>query len=184
MSGVVDPARGAAPPASSPSRPTASVGVDDDRPPAAAHGPAAEHGPAGVGRPLGAPAPAVVDGVTCPEGAVPAVNLTSARFSPQLVGGTDFAPGSYGITLSGVVANESTAPVVVRSLTLTVGGAPWTADVSPVGTVAAQTSTPITVRGTYRSRGPARVAIEAHLDWQWQEPALRPCGEKGLVEDD
>jgi hypothetical protein len=172
LSGSASPAQGAAPSGN------ATGGTDGVRAPAAARGGSVAAGP------LGAPAAVVVGGVRCPQGAVPAVVFTGAQFSPALARGTSFAPGNYRISLSGTIANESTAPVTVRSVTLKINGVAWTATVNHAGTVPANASVPLTVTGSYRSTGSGPAAVTAALDWQWQTTALQACGEKGLVEDD
>jgi len=134
--------------------------------------------------PLGAPAAARVGTVVCPQGAVPAVMLTGSQFVPPLIGGTTFGAGTYRITVTGTVANETTAAITIRAIALTIAGRAWTADVTRPATLPAQSSAPLRIEGVYRSPSIAAASIKTDLDWQWQAPALRACGEKGLVEDD
>ncbi len=119
----------------------------------------------------------------CPNGTVPMVQIQGASFSPELTGGTSFGVGRYRIRVTGRVANETTAPIVLRSLQITVDGRPWH-QTTAVRTVPAQDFAPISFEGVYDSRSPHRAVVDSRLQWQWQEPALRPCGEEGLVEDD
>jgi hypothetical protein len=50
--------------------------------------------------------------------------------------------------------------------------------------VAAQTSAPLVVEGTYTATRAERVDLDSTLSWRWTDPALAGCGTKGLVDDD
>jgi hypothetical protein len=121
--------------------------------------------------------------MNCPKGVVPMVQIHAATFSPQLQGGTTFGVGRYRIAVRGLVANETSAPIELRSLQITVDGRPWH-QTSTVAAVPAQGSAPISFEGSYDSRAPHRAVVDSRLQWQWKSPGLRPCGQEGLVEDD
>lgn len=121
--------------------------------------------------------------MSCPEGIVPMVQIQGATFSPELRNGTTFEVGRYTVTVHGRVANETTAPIQLRSLQVTIDGRPWH-QTTAVRTVAAQDFAPISFEGVYDSTALHRAVVDSRLQWQWQEPGLRPCGEEGLVEDD
>jgi hypothetical protein len=121
--------------------------------------------------------------MVCPEGIVPMVQIQGATFSPELKHGTTFGVGRYKVTVQGRVANETTAPIQLRSLQITIDGRPWHQTTAVQG-VAAQDFAPISFEGFYDSTAPHRAVVDSRLQWQWQEPGLRSCGEEGLVEDD
>ncbi|WP_426503120.1 hypothetical protein ACPPVO_36610 [Dactylosporangium sp. McL0621] len=161
---VVELTRPAPTPASAPARPSAL--------------------PAGPGEPpQTATAP---DGtqIFCPSGAVPAITVNEATFAPTLQGGQSFAAGRYQIKLRGLVLNETTASIAVETYTVTIAGAAWPATVHAPDTVAAGTAGEITVDGTYDSTGPAPADLHVAMHWVWSVTSLRPCGPRGLIEDD
>lgn len=119
----------------------------------------------------------------CPQGVVPMVQIQAASFSPELRNGTTFGVGRYRVTVQGRVANETTAAIQLRSLQITIDGRPWH-QTTAVRTVGAQDFAPVTFEGFYDSTVAHRAVVDSRLQWQWQEPGLRTCGEEGLVEDD
>lgn len=121
--------------------------------------------------------------VLCPKGVVPMVQIHSASFSPRLKDGTTFGVGRYRVTVQGRVANETTEAIQLRSLQITIDGRPWH-QTTAVRTVGAQDFAPVSFEGFYDSTAPHRAVVNSRLQWQWQEPGLRTCGEEGLVEDD
>jgi hypothetical protein len=122
--------------------------------------------------------------IFCPSGAEPAITVNEATFTPTLQGGRSFAAGRYQIKLRGLVVNETTASIAVDTYTVTVGGAAWPATVHAPAMVAAGTAGAITVDGTYDSTGPAPADLHVGMQWVWSATSLRPCGKRGLVEDD
>jgi hypothetical protein len=121
--------------------------------------------------------------IVCPSGAVPGITVNEALFEPTLQGGRSFAAGRYRIRLRGLVVNETTAAIAVDAYTVTIGNATWPVAVHAPATVAAGTADEISVDGTYDSAGPAQASLHIHLHWVWSATSLRPCGERGLVED-
>lgn len=120
----------------------------------------------------------------CPFGVEPEIQLGRADFTPQLVDAMTFRAGRYRIGMSGVVANDTNAAIVVTAVHATVQGAPWPAAVSVPRIVAAHDSVPLVIEGTYDSAKPQRAVVQTHLSWKWQDPAFQPCGREGLIEDD
>jgi hypothetical protein len=122
--------------------------------------------------------------ITCPQGAEPGIMITNAHFSPQLAGGTTFLHGSYRVTLTGVVANETTRSIRVDGIDPVAQGAAWNPDrVTAPKSLAANSSGKLLIRGTYSSSTRAQVKVGASLRWRWSDPALVPCGSRGLIED-
>jgi hypothetical protein len=124
--------------------------------------------------------------IVCPRGSVPYVNITAADFTPKLTNGTQFRPGRYRITLSGQVANETTAAIVVDRI------APWTlkhrawraAHVTAPLRLSANSSGRLHITGIFHSPGRGQAALGASLHWHWASSRLARCGEKGLIDDD
>ena len=122
--------------------------------------------------------------VTCPKGAAPTVDIEQASFSPRLAGGTEMVPGTYRIILHGSVVNETNSPIRVTGVGIVVNGHPWHPQVARPGRLGAGEAQPLVVDGTYESRAHGRARVAAYLKWDWQDARLRPCGVKGLIEDD
>lgn len=122
--------------------------------------------------------------VTCPTGAEPTIDLERAEFRPGLVGGTRLSNGMHRITLTGSVTNETNSPVHVLGVTMRVGGRRWRAAVSGPTRLGPGAAGAILVRGTYRSRRTQQARVGAALHWRWTDPDLRPCGHRGLLDDD
>jgi len=123
--------------------------------------------------------------IVCPTGSMPTVILTAATFDPRPANGSDFLPGTYHVSLSGNVANDTTAAITVESLTTEVDGQPWAAAVSGPWKLGAGEMAPVTAEGTYVvADGPQRPAFGVDLDWQWRDVTLIPCGNARLISDD
>lgn len=122
--------------------------------------------------------------VTCPTGAEPTIDLERAEFRPGLVGGTRLSNGTHRITLTGSVTNETNSPVQVLGVTMRVGGQRWRAAVTGPTSLGPGEAGGIAVRGTYRSRRTQQARVGATLHWRWTDPDLRPCGHRGLLDDD
>jgi hypothetical protein len=120
----------------------------------------------------------------CPSGQLPAITLQNARFAPPLAGGHTFAKGRYRVRLTGTAANDTTAPIAITGVVITVGGHQWRPAVTAPAALRPSTGGVIHIDGTYDSPGPATASIHAALQWQWQAATLRPCGATGLIEDD
>lgn len=122
--------------------------------------------------------------IFCPTGAVPAITVNDAVFEPALHGGRAFDAGRYRIRLRGLVVNETTATIAVEAYTVTVGDAVWPARVTAPVTVAAGSAADLAVEGTYDSAGNTQASVHVAMRWDWSATSLRPCGKRGLVEDD
>jgi hypothetical protein len=122
--------------------------------------------------------------VDCPRGSVPAITFTEAAFSPPLRNGTSFTAGEYHIRLRGTVVNETTQPIAITGVTVTIGGAPWRPRIDVPPGLSATSSADVVVEGVYASTQGGAADVSAHLAWQWVADALRPCADAGLVEDD
>jgi hypothetical protein len=122
--------------------------------------------------------------IFCPTGAVPAVTVNDAAFEPALHDGTTFSAGQYHIRLHGLVINETTATIAVDAYTVTIGETVWPAHVTAPGALGAGTAADLTVEGTYDSAGPGQASVHVAMRWDWSATSLRPCGQRGLVEDD
>jgi len=124
--------------------------------------------------------------ITCPQGSVPYVNITAAEFTPKLTDGSHFGLGRYRITLSGQVANETTAAIVVDRITPWIlHHRPWPA--ARVGAplrLAANSSGKLHISGTFRPAPRTQAVLGATLHWHWAAKRLARCGEKGLISDD
>jgi hypothetical protein len=124
--------------------------------------------------------------VTCPQGAVPYVNITFANFKPNLVDGTRFRSGRYRISLSGQVANETTSAIVIdRDEPWTLSHQPWPAGrVRAPMKLAANSSGRLRITGTFRAITSGHARLGATLHWHWASPRLAACGARGLIDDD
>ncbi len=120
----------------------------------------------------------------CPTGSLPGIMLTEVVFDPPLTGGTDFTVQTYQITVTGQINNETGAALIVSGVTARVRGESWHPRLTLPKVVAPGTSVQITLSGRYSSvyTGPAPLSTD--LLWDWQNPALRACGVKGLIYDD
>lgn len=123
--------------------------------------------------------------LACPLGSEPAVNITNASFSPKLTRGTQFHHGRYRITLTGVIANETTSAVLVQGVAPWIESGRWAdARVSAPARLAANSSGKLVIVGSYQASSSMPVRAGATLNWKWAEPRLRPCNGRGLIEDD
>jgi hypothetical protein len=122
--------------------------------------------------------------IFCPNGAAPSITVNNADFEPTLGDGRSFAAGAYRIKLRGLVINETNATIAVSTYVVTVGDVAWPAAVHGPSVVAAGSADEITVDGTYDSAGPAQASVHVSMQWVWSATSLRPCGQRGLVEDD
>lgn len=122
--------------------------------------------------------------VTCPTGSEPAIDLERADFHPGLVGGTLMSSGKHRIALTGSVTNETNSPVQLLGVTMRVGGQRWPAAVTGPTRLGPGEAGEIVVRGTYRGRRTQQAQVAAALHWRWTDPDLRPCGHRGLLDDD
>jgi hypothetical protein len=122
--------------------------------------------------------------ITCPIGAEPAIVLDHSSFIPALTEGRIMGRGIYKIVIRGTVQNETSAPIVIRSVTVHVNDARWSPTVSVAASVPAQQSADLVIRGTYHSAHAVQPAIHTDLSWQWQAAVLAPCTDQGLIEDD
>ncbi|MFC1414122.1 hypothetical protein ACEZCY_33725 [Streptacidiphilus sp. N1-12] len=159
----------------------AGMPVANQRPPLLPAGPTALPPPYTVPA-GGAAAPGTR--LDCPSGSLPGIMLTEVVFDPPLTGGTDFTVRTYLITVTGQINNETGAALVVSGVTARVRGESWHPRLSFPKVVAPGTSVQITLSGKYSSvyEGPAPLSTD--LLWDWQNPALRACGVKGLIYDD
>jgi hypothetical protein len=145
-------------------------------------------------RPSKLPAgPAVEDNVVagadgtrmkCPSGQLPAITVQNASFAPPLAGGHAFTKRRYRIRLTGTAANDTTAPIAITGVVVSVGGHDWRPDVTAPTVLLPSTGGGVEIDGTYDSPAPAAASIHAALQWQWQTTMLRPCGVRGLIDDD
>jgi hypothetical protein len=126
------------------------------------------------------------DPVVCPQGSTPYVNITFSRFAPGLTNGTSFRPGRYQILLTGQLANETTAAIVIdRIVPWTLHHQPWPgAHVRAPLRLAANSSGRLRISGTFRASARGQAIVGASLRWHWAAPRLRACGERGLIDDD
>lgn len=122
--------------------------------------------------------------VTCPTGAQPAINLQRADFRPGLIGGTRLGRGLHRIVITGSVTNETNSPVQLLGVTVRVGGERWPATVTGPTRLGAGGAGELVVRGAYRSPTTQQALVRATLRWRWTDPDLRPCGHRGLLDDD
>jgi hypothetical protein len=122
--------------------------------------------------------------ITCPTGAEPAIVLDRSSFIPALAEGRIMSRGIHKIVMRGTVQNETSAPIVIRFVTVHVDGARWSPTVSVAASVPAQQSADLVIRGTYHSAHAASPAIHTDLSWQWQAADLAACSDLGLIEDD
>jgi hypothetical protein len=120
----------------------------------------------------------------CPQGTEPDVAVSGASFAPTLTGGTSFAARRYRVTVRGVVANDTTEPIAIRSVTPLISGRPWAARVTVAASVPARGSAALVIEGTYDSPRPQQARVDTRLRWMWADPELRPCAAAGLIEDD
>jgi len=126
------------------------------------------------------------DLITCPSGAVPAVKLTNAAFTPRLVGGTRFKRDTYWIVLTGTVVNETTSAIVIQHVATYAGSAhaQWPAKVSAPKSLRPNSSGRLVIKGSFTSAKAEGAAVSAQLAWKWQESRLAKCGSQGLIDDD
>lgn len=122
--------------------------------------------------------------LTCPGGAEPTVYVQRAAFEPLLTGGTQLVPGTYSITLQGRVVNETNSPILLSGLRLSVGKARWKPRVEVPAQLAANSSRAFVAKGSFRATRKEQARVSADLGWRWQDATLKPCGTKGLIEDD
>jgi hypothetical protein len=120
----------------------------------------------------------------CPHGTEPSLIVSAATFAPTLTGGTTFAARRYHVTIRGVVANDTSDPIRIGSVTPLVAGRPWAARVMVAPSVPARSSVGLVVDGSYDSPRAQQARIDSRLRWSWADPGLRSCGTTGLVEDD
>ncbi|MEV4517512.1 hypothetical protein AB0K00_52220 [Dactylosporangium sp. NPDC049525] len=122
--------------------------------------------------------------IFCPSGAAPTITVNDAAFEPALSDGRSFTAGKYRIRLRGLVINETTASIAVDTYVVRVGDTVWPATVHGPATVQAGGADELTVEATYDSTGPTQASVHVTMQWVWSATALRPCGKRGLVEDD
>ncbi|MFC5002495.1 hypothetical protein ACFPIJ_32250 [Dactylosporangium cerinum] len=122
--------------------------------------------------------------IFCPAGAAPTITVNDAAFEPALSDGRSFAAGKYRIRLRGLVINETTASIAVDTYVVRVGDTVWPAKVDGPATIKAGGADELTVDGTYDSTGPTQASVHVTMQWVWSATSLRPCGKRGLVEDD
>jgi hypothetical protein len=122
--------------------------------------------------------------VTCPTGAVPAIALSGGVFTPRLVDGQLIGKGRYHIRLTGFVRNETSATIVIESITVFIDDQRWAATVTVVPGLDAQSSADVVIEGTYQSPRAGTPSIHTNLNWHWRSADLLPCGDAGLIEDD
>lgn len=122
--------------------------------------------------------------IFCPSGAAPAITVNDAAFEPALSDGRSFAAGKYRIRLRGLVINETTATIAVDTYVVRVGDTVWPATVRGPATIKAGGADELTVEGTYDSTGPTQASVHVTMQWVWSATSLRPCGKRGLIEDD
>lgn len=121
----------------------------------------------------------------CPQGSTPYINISNAFFVPRLTRGTDFVPGKYSISLSGVIANETTSGIVIDKIIPWVLAPAWKhAVVHGPTQLSANSSGKLVIRGHYFARHVHAAAVGATLRWHWARPDLAPCGKRGLIDDD
>jgi hypothetical protein len=121
---------------------------------------------------------------TCPHGAVPGVVIEGVHVYPEPAQGLWLLPGRYRLAVRGRLVNESSAPIDVRGVHLSLGHAVWSPTTPRAHAVGADSSTSFRLRAPWHSRTTQRLALRARLSWQWQDSSVRACGTKGLVEDD
>ncbi len=122
--------------------------------------------------------------LNCPTGAAPAIALGGSTFSPQLANGQLIGKGRYHITLTGIVQNETSSPIVIHSVTVFIDDQPWTPTITVAPGLAAQSSADLVIDGIYQSPRAGTPSIHTNLNWNWQSTDLIPCGDTGLIEDD
>ncbi|MHA6758186.1 hypothetical protein [Streptacidiphilus sp. PAMC 29251] len=120
----------------------------------------------------------------CPTGSLPGIMLTEVVFDPPLTGGTDFTVQTYRITVTGQINNETGAALTVSGVTAQVRGESWHPRLTVPKVVEPGTSVQITLSGKYSSDYAGPAPLSTDLLWDWQNPALRACGVKGLIYDD
>lgn len=120
----------------------------------------------------------------CPKGAVPRVVIEGVQVSPALGAGLWLRPGRSRITVRGSLVNDASAAIVVRRVPLTVGGSAWHPHVRFARTIGPYSSETFLARGAAVVTSRERMALAARLSWAWQDHEIRPCGPKGLAEDD
>lgn len=122
--------------------------------------------------------------ISCPSGTEPELVLSNAQFDPLPGDGVQFDPGSYRVTLSGEVNNDTNSSIDISALTPVVNGAAWAADVSGPTIVSPGEAQPVSINGTLvvasAMRSP-RFGVD--MSWQWSDSTLRPCAEKGLLSE-
>jgi hypothetical protein len=121
--------------------------------------------------------------VVCPVGSEPEADITDASLSPRLPDGVTIGVGTYRITLHGRLLNETSAPITVTTVAVVVNGQPWAAKVTTASSLPAQGSASFLAEGTYASPRSQAVAINTEVEWSWQSPSLRPCGDHGLIHE-
>lgn len=123
--------------------------------------------------------------VRCPQGSTPYINISNAFFVPRLTRGTDFVPGKYAISLSGVIANETTSGIVIDKIIPWVLAPAWKkAVVHGPARLKANSSGKLVIRGHFFARHVEGAAVGATLRWHWAEPELANCKQRGLIDDD
>jgi len=138
--------------------------------------------------PAGPPVPSITiaasDGrtLTCPNGSIE-IMLSAVKFTPQLVDGTLMGKGQYRIKLHGIVANDTPQPITVHGILISVDGTEWRPKVTVAGAIPAQSSVPLDISGSYRSRRSVNPNIHTEVGWTWQHTELQPCGDLGLVKE-
>lgn len=139
-----------------------------------------------VAVPSAPPTVVATDGstVTCPTGAKPAIALSGSVFTPRLVNGQLIGKGRYHIRLTGIVQNETSAAIVVESISVFIDDQRWPATVTVVPRLDAQNSADLVIDGTYQSPQAGTPSIHTNLNWHWHSADLLPCGDAGLIEDD
>ncbi len=122
--------------------------------------------------------------LTCPRGAKPALVVEGLDVRPPLSGGTRFLRRTYRVVVRASVVNETDRPIRVGSFRAEIAGRPWRARVSAPSALPADAKSPVRVRGVFHSRTRRRASFATDFRWHWREAELRPCGAKGLTEDD
>lgn len=122
--------------------------------------------------------------LTCPRGAKPAVVIEGLDVQPPLADGTQFRRGTYRVVVRASVVNETNRPIRVGAFRAEIGGRPWRARVSAPTELPADAKAPVSVRGVFHSGARRDASVSTDFTWHWRETGLRPCGAKGLVEDD
>lgn len=122
--------------------------------------------------------------ISCPSGTEPELVLSHAQFDPMPANGIQFDPGSYSVTLSGAVNNDTNSSIDITALSPVVNGEAWPADVSGPRTVPPGEAQPVSVNGILvvaSAMQSPRFGVE--MNWQWSNATLRPCAEKGLLSE-